>query len=72
MAVKAIAVDDENTQHLIIGLNRKNVESILRGEVLTLPRGIVPELSEASDVVVLFAETDNELGRRFPPALRPV
>jgi len=72
MAVKAIAVDDENTQHFIIGLNRENVESILRGDVFTLPRGIVPELSEASDIVVLFAETDEELGKRFPPALRPV
>jgi len=72
MAVEAIALDDENTHHLIIGLNRENVESILRGDVLTLPRGIVLELSEASDIVVLFAETDEELGKRFPPALRPV
>jgi hypothetical protein len=72
MAVKAIAADDAHTQHLIIGLNRENVESILRGDVLTLPRGIMPELSEASDIVVLFADTDEELGKRFPPALRPV
>ena len=72
MAVKAIAVDDENTHHLIIGLNRENVEAILRGDVLTLPRGIVLDLSDASDIVVLFAETDEELSKRFPPALRPV
>ena len=70
MAVKAIALDDDNIQHLIIGLNRKNVESILRGDVF--PRGIAPVLSEASDIVLLFAETDEELGSRFPPALRPV
>jgi hypothetical protein len=60
-----------NTQHLIIGLNRKDVDTILRGDVLTLPPGM-PELSEASDIVVLFAETDKELAQRFPPALRPV
>jgi hypothetical protein len=72
MAVKAIVVDDENTHHLIIGLNRSDVESILRGDVLTLPRGIVLELSEASDIVVMFAETDAALAGRFPPALRPV
>ena len=30
MAIKAVAVDDENTQHLIIGLNRENVERLLK------------------------------------------
>jgi len=39
MAVKAIVVDDSNIHHLIVGLNRENVESILRGDVFTLPRG---------------------------------
>jgi hypothetical protein len=72
MAVKAIVVDESNTQHLIIGLNRENVESLLRGDVFTLPRGIVPELTEGSDIVLLFAETDKDLEKRFPPALRPV
>ena len=38
MAVKAIVVDDENVQHLIIGLNREDIESLLRGDVFTLPR----------------------------------
>jgi len=28
MAVKAIALDDDNVQHLIIGLNRENIESL--------------------------------------------
>jgi hypothetical protein len=73
MAVKAIVVDDENVQHLIIGLNREDVESLLKGEVFTLPSGQVPVLTEdKSDIVLLFAETDEDLGRRFPPALRPV
>ena len=35
MAVKAIALDDDNVQHLIIGLNRENIESLLRGDVFT-------------------------------------
>jgi hypothetical protein len=71
MAVKAIALDDDNVQHLIIGLNRENIESLLRGDVFTLPRGIVPELTPDSDIVLLFAETDDDLGKRFPPVLRP-
>ena len=67
MAVKAIALDDDNVQHLIIGLNRENIESLLRGDVFRLPRGIVPELTADSDIVLLFAETDDDLGKRFPP-----
>jgi len=73
MAVKAIVVDDENVRHLIIGLNRGDVESLLRGDVFTLPIGQVPVLTEEkSDIVLLFAETDDDLGRRFRPALSPV
>jgi hypothetical protein len=71
MAVKATVVDKSGTQHLIIGLNRENVESIIRGEILTLPPGATL-LTDESDIVVLFAENDIELGKRFPPALRPV
>ena len=72
MAVKAIAVDDANTHHLIIGLNRENIESLLRGDVFTLPHGMAVPLSEESDIVVLFAETDEDLGKRFPPSMRPI
>jgi hypothetical protein len=72
MAIKAIAVDDENTEHLIIGLNRENVESLLRGDVFTLPSGPVPVLTkDKSDIVLVFAETDEDLAKRFPPRLRP-
>jgi hypothetical protein len=70
MAIKAIALDEANVHHLIIGLNRENVDSILRGEVFTLPPGGVP-LTEESDIVILFAETDEELAERFPPMMRP-
>ena len=72
MAVKAILVDDEGTHHLVIGLNREDVESLLRGDVFTLPSGPVPTLTEnKSDIVVIFAETDKDLEQRFPPSLRP-
>jgi hypothetical protein len=69
MAIKAVAVDDENTQHLIIGLNRDNIDSLLNGDVFTLPHGIPMSLTENSDIVLLFAETDKELERRSPPGL---
>jgi hypothetical protein len=55
MAIKAIAVDDENTHHLLIGLNRENVDSILRGDMFTLPRGAAP-LTANSEIVIVFAE----------------
>jgi hypothetical protein len=72
MAIKAVAVDDENTEHLIIGLNRDNVDSLLDGTVFTLPHGMAFTLSEKSEIVLLFAETDEELAKRFPPRLQPV
>ena len=72
MAIKAVAVDDENTQHLIIGLNWDDVNSLLDGDVFTLPHGIAVTLTENSDVVLLFAETDDNLAKRFPPRMRPV
>jgi len=72
MAIKAVAVDEDNIHHLIIGLNRENVDDILSGKVLTLPAGFLTGLTEESDVVVVFGENDEELAQRFPPALRPV
>ena len=72
IAIKAVVLDQSGTQHLIIGLNRDNVESLLNGDVFTLPPGMLSGLSEDSDVVLLFAETDQELASRFPPALRRV
>jgi hypothetical protein len=72
MSITAIALDDVDTQHLIVGLNGADVEAIMRGDVLTLPRILKPELTAESDIVVLFAETDVALAGRFPPALRPV
>jgi hypothetical protein len=72
MAIKAVAVDDQNTEHLIIGLNRENVNDLLDGDVFTLPGGVAICITEESDIVLLFAETDDDLAKRFPPRLRPV
>jgi hypothetical protein len=53
-------------------LNRENVESLLNGHMLTFPPGMLSGLSEESDVVLLFAETDQELEKCFLPMRRPV
>jgi hypothetical protein len=71
MSIKAVVVDTGDIHHLIVGLNRKDVETILEGNVLTLPAGFLVGLTEQSDVVLLFAETDEDLDRRFPRNLRP-
>ena len=70
MAIKAICVDERDTHHLIIGLNRENIASILNGEVLTLPPGAVP-LTADGEITIVFAETDKALEKCFPPMLRP-
>jgi hypothetical protein len=72
MAIKALLADESGTRHLILGLNRENVDSIVNGNVFTFPQGMLSGLSEDSDVVLLFAETDEQLEKRFPPTLRPV
>jgi hypothetical protein len=71
MAIKATVVDEAGIHHLVIGLNHENVHSIVSSEIFTLPPGGVA-LTDASDIVILFAETDDEIVKRFPPALRPV
>ena len=52
MAIKAVDVDDQNTQHLMIGLNRDNVNSSLDGDVFTLPQEVAITLTESSGVVL--------------------
>jgi hypothetical protein len=69
MAIKTTRVDDAQTVHLLIGLNRENIDSLLRGETLTLPPGAVA-LSDGSEIVIVFAETDEELVEKgLPPAV---
>ena len=62
----------DNVQHLIIGLNRQDIESLLRGDVFKLAGGIAPVLTKDSDIVLLFAETDEDLDRRLPSSMRPM
>ena len=63
MAIKALATDDNDSVHLIIGLNRENIDSLLRGDYFYLPSGAMP-LNENSQIVIVFAETDRELEKR--------
>jgi hypothetical protein len=72
MAIKAVAVDDQNTQHLNIGFNRDDVNALLDGHLFKLSDGVAITLTKKSDIVLLFAETDEDLEKRFPPNLRPV
>jgi hypothetical protein len=60
MAIKATCIDEAQMLHLRIGLNRTNLEALLRGETVTLPADANP-LAEESDIAVVFAETDEEL-----------
>lgn len=69
MSNLARCVDERNIVHLLIGLNREDIESLLRGEVLTLLRGDMIPLSAKSGIALLFAETDEEVEERLPPAM---
>lgn len=62
---KAYLGDFENTTHLLIGLNREDVESLQRGEVFSMPTGQNLPLTEKSDIVFIFEETDEELIERM-------
>jgi hypothetical protein len=46
MAIKAVLVDESDTHHLVIGLNRENVNSLLDRDVFTLPPGLLSGLNE--------------------------
>lgn len=61
MALRATCVDDRNKTHLLIGLNRENIEALMGGEVLALPTGQSVRLGKSSQILIVFAETDDEL-----------
>jgi hypothetical protein len=65
MALKAFILDDKNIPHLMIGLSRTDMEAIERGEVYVLPAGPKVPLTEESDIIVIFEETDEELVKRM-------
>jgi hypothetical protein len=65
MALKATILDEENTPHLLIGLSRENVETLEKGEVFVLPQGQNLPLTDKSDIVVIFEETDEALVQRM-------
>ncbi|HKD07137.1 MAG TPA: hypothetical protein VKB79_14640 [Bryobacteraceae bacterium] len=72
MAIKALCMDSENTEHMVIGLTRANIESLLDGDVFTIPAGLPVNISDKSDVVLIFAETDEELKLRMSPMMAKV
>jgi hypothetical protein len=61
MGLKATLLDDENTPHLLIGLNRKswNRSSAARSSGCRQARNV--PLTEKSDIVIIFEETDEQL-----------
>jgi hypothetical protein len=72
MALKATLLDEESTPHLLIGLSRENLESLQRGEVFVLPPGKNVPLTEKSDIVLMFEETDEDLVERMKAHMPPV
>jgi hypothetical protein len=64
-------INPAHNKHVIIRLNRENVDSLLNGDVFTFPPGLLSGMSEDSEIVLMFAETDEELEKRFPPLMRP-
>jgi hypothetical protein len=48
MAIKAAAMDEAGVHHLI-GLNRENVDSLLNGDIFTVPAKFITGLIEQSD-----------------------
>ena len=71
MALKAILIDNEKNPHLLIGLNREDVDSMKRGEVFVLPSGQNVALNEKSDIVLIIEETDEDLVRRMKAGVAP-
>jgi hypothetical protein len=71
MALKAALLDEENTPHLLIGFSRQDVESMQRGDVLVLPSGRNTPLTEKSDIIVFFEETDEDLVNRMQAGVVP-
>ena len=71
MVIKAVLTDELGTHHLMLGLNRDDVESLLNGDIFRLPRGMLSGMSDDCNVELLFAETDDELASHLQPRLRP-
>lgn len=65
MAIKIICSDSADNTHLLLGLNRSEINALLEGKQFRFPPGVLP-LNEHSEVVIMFAETDDELEKRMP------
>ena len=65
MVLKAWMQDERGASHLLIGLSREAVESIQRGDVVTLPPGQNIPLTEESDIVLIYEDTEEALIERM-------
>ncbi len=65
MVQKAWMADENDTPHLLIGLSKQALESIQRGEVVTLPRGQNIPLTNDSDIVLMYEDTEEALIERM-------
>jgi hypothetical protein len=67
---QAVVADQQNLHHLVTGLNRDDVNAIFKGKIVALPAGTLTGLTEESDVVIMFGETDEDISNRFSSTLR--
>jgi hypothetical protein len=57
--------DERDTSHLLIGLSKHAVESIQRGEIVTLPGGQNLPLTDESDIVLIYEDSEEALIERM-------
>ena len=69
MPLKATCIDENRTNHLLIGLNREDVERLMAGGRLTFEVGST--LGPNSQIQICFAETDEDLIADLPPQVEP-
>jgi len=50
--------DERGVPHLLLGLSKQAFESIQRGKIVTLPPGQNIPLTDESDVVSMYEETE--------------
>jgi hypothetical protein len=67
--LKATCIDDSRTVHLIVGINRKDLDDLLAGGYLRLDVGV--PLTRESEICVIFRETDADLVKALPEPVEP-
>ena len=57
--------DERDTSHLLIGLSKQAIESIQRAEIVTLPGGHNIPLTDDSDIVLMYEDSEEALIERM-------